>query len=487
MMELRKFDSSNVRLNRDFVGFPLIHNELLDIVKYLDYLTKLDQEGKYDQRRMLIQSECGSLFLGRSGTGKTHALHCVINEAKEIGYYPVDGSIMFKKEKLTPEDVGEFFDECREKAKEENVLISYDDAKQLLGHNSRDGEDAGEGSGRNDLENAMLEEFRRQTDRLADFNHPAYIIITSVARRRDMDEQIARRFSRHVIFGTPSDESRKALFDYYLHKFGYNPDSIDTITLSYLTSGIVTGRVKEIVSRSSYKSSIEGQLTNKLMVRVITKLFQGPPVDAALTEDEKTQTAYHEFGGHTLLAYLVGLEPILVTIEPSADGSFGKSLHRPSKRIPPASSIYLFANEITFMGSTAVYNELNKGTEEGRLNDLVSAADTALELYALKNPIIKMRIGWRETYLSKGLQSDESRKDVEEEISRIKDTALTIAKSLVKEYKDTIKTFVEEHLIHNETMVRQEIIKTLKDMGVESGKSYEAVCDVLRNDLGYII
>ena len=108
-MELGEFESSAVSFDRDFVGFPMIHRELQDVVKYLGYLTKLDQDGKHDQRRMLVQSECGSLFLGRSGTGKTHALHCVINEAKEMGYYPVDGSLMFKKERVMPEDVGAFF------------------------------------------------------------------------------------------------------------------------------------------------------------------------------------------------------------------------------------------------------------------------------------------------------------------------------------------------------------------------------------------
>lgn len=486
-MELREFEQSDVSLHKDFVGFPLIHEELQDIVNYLGYLNKLDQDGKHDQRRMLVQSECGYLFLGRSGTGKTHALHCVINEAKEMGYYPVDGSIIFKKERVMPEDIGAFFDKCREKAEGEPLLIAYDDAKQLLGFSSRARETMGEAIGRSDVENSMLEEFRRQMDRLADFSHPTYIIITSVARRRDIDEQIARRFSRHVVFSVPSDESRKALFYYYLRRFGYNPDNIDIITLSYLTDDVVAGKVKEIVSRSSYKSSIEGQLTNKLMVREITRLLQGPPVDMSITDDEKIQTAYHEFGGHTLPAYLVGLEPILVTIEPSVDGTFGQSLHKPSEKIPSSSSIYLFANAVTFMGSTAVYNELNKGTEEGRLNDLVNAADSALELYALKNPMIKLHIGWRETYLSKGLPSNESKKELEDEIVRIKNRALGIANDIVKNYKDEIKTFVEDHLIHKETMVRREIITTLEDMGVESGKSYESICEALKNDLGYII
>ena len=67
-MELREFKSSEVNLYKDFVGFPLIRKELQDIVKYLEYLNSLDQDGMHDKRKMLIQSECGSLFLGRTGT-----------------------------------------------------------------------------------------------------------------------------------------------------------------------------------------------------------------------------------------------------------------------------------------------------------------------------------------------------------------------------------------------------------------------------------
>jgi hypothetical protein len=484
-MELREFESSEVSLYKNFVGFPLIHEELRDIVKYLEYLNSLNREEMHDQRKMIIQSECGSLFLGRTGTGKTHALHCIVNEAKERGYYPIDGSTMLRKERVQPEDIGAFFDECRGKAEEKPLLIAYDDVKQLLGLSSRDREMMREAFGRDERENPMLEEFRRQIDRLADFKHPAYIIITSVQRRRNIDEQIARRLSRHVIFGAPSDKSRRALFDYYLHILGHKPKRFDLITLSYLTKDVVAGKIKEIVSRSSYKASMEGELTDRLMVREIKRFLHGPPVDMYLTDEVKIQTGYHEFGGHTLPAYAVGLEPILVTIEPSADGTLGKSLHRPSENTPASSSKYFFANAITLMGSTAVYNELNKGMEEGRLNDLVNASRSALDLYVLKNPKLRMRVRRGDTYFSRGLSSEESKEEIEGEIEKIKDKALALAKDIVREYKNEIESFVEKHLFHNETMIRREVIATLKDMGVEPGTFYKPMCEAI-NDLGYL-
>ena len=231
---------------------------------------------------------------------------------------------------------------------------------------------------------------------------------------------------------------------------------------------------------------MEGELTDKLMVREIKRFLHGPPVDMSLTDEDKIQTGYHEFGGHTLPAYLVGLEPILVTIEPSADGTIGKSLHRPSEKIPSSSSKFFFANAITLMGSTAVYDELNKGMEGGRLNDLVNAARSAINLYELKNPLIRMRVGRRETYLTKGLPSEKSKKEVEGEIESIKNRALTLAKEIVREYKNEIETFVEDHLIHNETMIRREINNTLKELGVESGKFYKPMCEVLK-DCGYLV
>ena len=88
--------------------------------------------------------------------------------------------------------------------------------------------------------------------------------------------------------------------------------------------------------------------------------------------------------------------------------------------------------------------------------------------------------------MTRGLPSDESKREVEEEIEKIKSMAFTIAKDIVKKYKDEIRTFVEDYLIHSETMVRKEIVTTLKDMGVEAGKFYQPMCDALKNDLGYI-
>ena len=88
-MKLTSFLPRDISLSDDFVGFPLIHQDLSDIVKYLGHLMMITQEGKDDYKRMLIAAESGALFLGRTGAGKTHALHCVVNEAIKLDYYTV--------------------------------------------------------------------------------------------------------------------------------------------------------------------------------------------------------------------------------------------------------------------------------------------------------------------------------------------------------------------------------------------------------------
>jgi len=86
-MKLQSFVPRDIRLSDDFVGFPLIHQDLSDIVKYLGHLIRITREGKDDYKRMLIAAESGSLFLGHTGAGKTHALHCVVNEAIKLDYH----------------------------------------------------------------------------------------------------------------------------------------------------------------------------------------------------------------------------------------------------------------------------------------------------------------------------------------------------------------------------------------------------------------
>jgi SpoVK/Ycf46/Vps4 family AAA+-type ATPase len=479
-VKLKPFNPRDISLSDDFIGFPLIHDELREIVEYLEYLKKVTAEGKDEIKRMLIAAESGSLFLGRTGAGKTHALHCVVNEAKKKGYYPVDGSLMHEKAVIDPKDIREFFDECRKLAEEKPLLIVYDDARQLLGSRHR----RGEYDNNNQQARPMLSEFRRQLDGLQYFANPVHIIVTSATVIWHIDRQIARRFSRHLRFPSPEDESRKALFSYYLKKFGHDPSKVDIETLSFLMEGVVSGKIEEIVSKASYKADINGDLTNKMLVRQIIRYLQGPPSDTSLTPEKKVNVAYHEFGGHTLPAFAVGLEPILVTITPSADGSYGRNFHRHSDSIPQSSARYHFANVITSMGSTAVYQEFEKSTEEGRMSDLTGSSKSALSLYALKNPMIKMRIGEDDTYLSRGLFSDGNRVEIEEEIKKIKDSALEIAREIVTEYHEQVVEFTEEHLVKKEIMVRSEILDAFNDLNVEPGKYYDAMCDALKK-LGY--
>ncbi len=475
-VKLKPFNPRDISLSDDFIGFPLIQDELREIVEYLEYLSKITAEGKDEIKRMLISSESGSLFLGRTGAGKTHALHCVVNEAKKKGYYPVDGSLMHEKAVIDPKDIREFFDSCRKMAEKKPLLIVYDDARQLLGSRHR----GGEYDNNHQQTRPMLSEFRRQLDGLQYYANPVHIIVTSATVIWHIDRQIARRFSRHLRFPSPEDESRKALFNYYLEKFEHDPSTIDVETLSFLMEGVVSGKIEEIVSKASYKADINGELTNKMLVRQIIRYLQGPPSDTSLTPEKKTNVAYHEFGGHTLPAYAVGLEPILVTITPSADGSYGRNFHKHSDSIPPSSAKYHFANVITAMGSTAVYQELEKSKEEGRMGDLTGSSKSALSLYALKNPLVKMSMGEDETYLSKGLFSDENRVEIEEEVKKIKDAALEIAREIITEYHDQVVEFTEKHLVTKEIMVRSEILDVLKELGVEQGKYYDVMCEALR-------
>jgi hypothetical protein len=139
---------------------------------------------------------------------------------------------------------------------------------------------------------------------------------------------------------------------------------------------------------------------------------------------------------------------------------------------------------ITGMGSTAILQEMGKSREEGRMGDLTLSSKSSLELYALKNPLVKMTLGSDDTYLSLGLFSEENRMEIEGEIQKIKDAALTIARDIIRDYRDEITTFAEEHLLNREIMVRSEILQVLGELGVEPGCYYERMCDTL-GELGY--
>lgn len=91
-----------------------------------------------------------------------------------------------------------------------------------------------------------------------------------------------------------------------------------------------------------------------------------------------------------------------------------------------------------------------------------------------------------ETYLTKGILSEKSKTEVEEEIEEIKKEALGLATEMIRNYKDVISTFVEDHLINKETMVRSEIITTINGMDVKPGSYYEHLCKTLEK-LGFLV
>ena len=116
------------------------------------------------------------------------------------------------------------------------------------------------------------------------------------------------------------------------------------------------------------------------------------------------------------------------------------------------------------------------------MGDLTSSSKSALDLYALKNPLIKMKLrtAHEDTYLSLGLFSEENRMEIEEEIQKIKEAALSIAQNIIRNYRDEITIFVEDYLLKREIMVRSEILRVLRELGIAPGQHYEQMCDALK-------
>ena len=70
--------------------------------------------------------------------------------------------------------------------------------------------------------------------------------------------------------------------------------------------------------------------------------------------------------------------------------------------------------------------------------------------------------------------------EIEEEIKKIKDSALEIAREVITEYHDEVVEFTEQHLVKKEIMVRSEILDVFNELNVEPGKYYKRMCDALK-------
>ena len=70
--------------------------------------------------------------------------------------------------------------------------------------------------------------------------------------------------------------------------------------------------------------------------------------------------------------------------------------------------------------------------------------------------------------------------EIEEEIKRIKNSALEISREIITEYHDQVVDFTENHLVKKEIMVRSEILEAFDELNIKPGKYYDAMCQALK-------
>ena len=486
-MEIKEFEPMKISLEKDYVGFEKVREGLYDTINLLKFLKELNDSGEKEKFKTLLSSGSGTIITGDTGAGKTYALHAIANEAKKLGYKIIDGS-----EISDDASIEEFFEKCRTEAESSPILIIFDDRRDLLGSEpKRQTEDffGGVSLSLFDTKEAIsLDKFRRQIDKIYEYENPAHIILTAAANPAIIDKQILRRLRKLIHIPNPNVKSREELWKYYLNKYGLNADSLDLQTFSYLTEGLNAGKIAEIVSDVAYRSRLNKKITNKLVIEEIIKALHGPSTtDILESEKELIKDGYHETS-HLVCAVRIGLQPILISIEPTVN-ALGEIQVVPSSKIPEGSSKHYFANVVHAMGSTAIYEELREGGEEGRESDLRDASTNALKLYFLKNPLpgIEIKsssINGNEPYFLH--MSERKKEEMEDEVERILDTGKEMAREIIREYKNEIKEFVEDYLFPNRTLAGNEILDSFRDLGIIPGGDYDKFEKALK-ELGYLV
>jgi len=486
-MELKEFETKEIFLEKDYVGFKGVKEGLRDTVNFLKFLKELSDAGEREKLEALVSSGSGTIITGDTGAGKTYALHAVANEAKKLGYKIIDGS-----EVSDDTSMEEFFTRCEIEAEDSPVLIVFDDRRDLLGSEpKREAEDffGGVTLSLFQAKDAIsLDKFRREIERIYEYNNPAHIILTAAVNPAIIDRQIRRRLRRLIHIPEPNVKSREALWKYYLKKYGLDVDSLDLSTFSYLTEGLNAGKIAEITSDVAYRARLNRGISNKLVIEEIMKTLHGPSTsDVTESEEGLIKRGYHE-GAHLVTAVEVGLQPILISIEPVVN-ALGETQVVPSSKIPAGSSKYYFATVAHLMGSTAVYEELGKGGEEGREADLRDASVNAFRLCYFKIPFPWVEINSgsvkeKEPYIF--YMSEQGKREIEEEVKRILTAGKEIASEIVRKYKNEIGEFVEEHLVPRGTLAGNEILEIFRDLGIPPGGEYEKFEKSLR-ELGYLV
>ena len=253
---------------------------------------------------------------------------------------------------------------------------------------------------------------------------------------------------------------------------------VDLKILAKRTPGFTGADLQNLLNEAALLAARHDQteITMQDLEEAIDKVMAGPEKKSRIiSEEEKTNTAYHEVG-HALLAKLLdNCDPLhKVSIIPRGM-ALGITMTLPEKDYLTMKKSQLL-DRITMTLGGRVAEEIIYGSDSvttGASNDLEKVSDIARKMvtaYGMSDKMGNLTYGKSEEHVFMGRDfghtrnfSEEIAADIDKEVKRIIDERYDIAKHLLSENRDMLE-FISKSLLERETLDEKDFDELMNEV-----------------------
>ena len=417
----------------------------------------------------------GILLVGPPGTGKTLIARAVAGEAN-VPFFSITGSnFMEMFVGVGAARVRDMFDNAKKVAPS---IIFIDELDSIGRHRG-----AGIGGGHDEREQTL----NQLLSEMDGFEKNDNVIIVAATNRPDiLDPALLRpgRFDRTVTVDLPTLENRIAILQIHARNKPL-ADDVDFGKIARSTPGFSGADLENLLNEAAIlaarrrKQKIEWQDVEDARDKVVLGLKRE---NINLTQEEIRILAYHE-SGHSIVAMVLPYaDPIFkVTIVPRGQ-SMGVTQQLPER------DRYLYNREyamdrLAVMLGGRVAERIYFGTStSGAEADLKQATQLARKMildWGMSERLGSVAYGDRRQQVFLGEQiaqgrdySEQTAREIDEEVKAFLQEAASMARNVIENNREGIEHLVEA-LIKKEELAGEEVVRILKEVGIEKKKEGE--------------
>jgi cell division protease FtsH len=428
----------------DVAGVDEAKEEVQELVQYLRDPSKFQKLGGKIPR--------GVLMVGPPGTGKTLLAKAIAGEAK-VPFFSISGSDFVEMfVGVGASRVRDMFDQ----AKKQSPCIIFIDEIDAVGRHRGGGHGGGHDEREQTLNQLLVE--------MDGFEGNDGVIIIAATNRADvLDRALLRpgRFDRQVYVGLPDIRGREQILKVHMRKVPLD-ERVSPSVIARGTPGFSGAELANLVNEAALMAARSSKrlVTMEDFEKARDKIMMGAERKSmVMSEKEKENTAYHE-AGHAIVGCLVPEhDPVhKVTIIPRGR-ALGVTQYLPEEDKYSHSKRSLESRLCTLFGGR-IAEEMTLGLDgvtTGASNDIERATAIARNMvtkWGLSTRLGPMHYGEEEgQYPGTASQqySDETSKNIDEEVKRIIEDCYSRAKKILEDNRDILES-MKNALMEYETI-----------------------------------